>query len=123
MNGSLSRRMPCGAHRTTGGTLGAPKVAPDKKALVGRGAAALALGAINPLLALAATIEPGPGEDANCGAVLKDAANPKSDLRGATEAMAKQQEETQRMGVFGLGAPKKKENEPNVDYPARPAAR
>jgi hypothetical protein len=105
-----------------GGTFGAPKVTPDKKALMGRGAAALALGAINPLLALAATIEPGPGEDANCGAILKEAASPKSDLRGATEEMAKEQQETQRMGVFGLGAPRKK-NEPNVDYPARAPAK
>jgi hypothetical protein len=100
-----------------GGTLGAPKVTPDKKALIERGAAAIALGVINPLLSLAATIEPGPGEDANCGAILKEAANPKSNLRGATDAMAKQQQDTQHMGVFGLGAPKK-QNEPNVDYPA-----
>jgi hypothetical protein len=99
-----------------GGTFGAPKVSPDKKALMGRGAAAVALGAINPLLALAATIETGPGEDAPCGAILKEAANPKSDLRGATEALRKQQEETQHMGIMGLGAPKK-QNEPNVDFP------
>jgi uncharacterized protein involved in outer membrane biogenesis len=99
-----------------GGTLGAPKVSPDKKALMERGAAAVALGAINPLLALAATVEPGPGEDAPCGAILQEAANPKSNLRGATEAMRQQQEQTQHMGILGLGAPKKK-NEPNVDYP------
>jgi hypothetical protein len=106
-----------------GGSLGAPKVSPDKKALVARGAAAVALGAINPLLALAATIETGPGEDANCAAILKEAANPKSDLRGATEEMARQQQETQRMGVFGLGAQKKKQNEPNVDFPPRTPAK
>ena len=47
---------------------------PDKGALAGRAAAALALGAINPLLALAATIETGPGQDANCGAILRQAA-------------------------------------------------
>jgi hypothetical protein len=57
------------------GTLGAPKAGPDKGALAGRAAAALALGAINPLLALAATIETGPGEDANCGAILRQAAS------------------------------------------------
>jgi hypothetical protein len=100
-----------------GGTFGAPKVSPDKKALLERGAAAVALGAVNPLLALAATIETGPGEDAPCNAILKEAANPKGDLRGATEAMRQQQEATQHMGVMGLGAPKKK-NEPNIDYPA-----
>ena len=36
------------------------------------------LGAINPLLALAATIETGPGEDADCAKVLTQAARPKS---------------------------------------------
>jgi uncharacterized protein involved in outer membrane biogenesis len=110
-----------------GGTLGAPKVSPDKKALLARGAAAVALGAINPLLALAATIEPGPGEDANCGAILKEASNPNSDLRGATEAMRKQQEDNQKMGgpggILGVlrnGKGKPKENEPNIETaPAR----
>jgi hypothetical protein len=99
-----------------GGTFGAPKISPDKKALIERGAAAALLGAVNPLLALAATIETGPGEDAPCGTILKEAANPKSDLRGATEALQQRQEQTQHMGIFGLGAPKKK-NEPNVDFP------
>jgi uncharacterized protein involved in outer membrane biogenesis len=103
-----------------GGTFGAPKVAPDKKALVERGALALALGAINPLLSLAATYEPGPGEDANCAAVLKEAGNPRSDLRGATDAMLKQQQEAQKLG--GPAKDKPKGNEPNVDYPL-PAAR
>jgi AsmA family protein len=100
-----------------GGTFGAPKISPDKKALIERGAAAALLGVVNPLLALAATIETGPGEDAPCGTILKEAANPNSDLRGATEALQQRQEQTQHMGILGLGAPKKK-NEPNVDFPA-----
>jgi hypothetical protein len=100
-----------------GGSFGAPKVSPDKKALVQRGALAVALGAINPLLSLAATIETGPGEDADCTAVLKEAANPKSDLRGATDAMAQQQKEAQKLGAAGH----RKANEPNVDYPPVPA--
>jgi len=41
-----------------------------------RAGAALALGAINPLLALAATYEPGPGEDANCVQELSRAGTP-----------------------------------------------
>lgn len=109
----LSLRAPI----SIGGTFGAPKVSPDKKALLARGAAAALLGAVNPLLALAATIETGPGEDAPCGAILKEAADPKSNLRGATEALHQQQEQTQRMGILGMGAPKQK-NEPNVDIPA-----
>ncbi|MGC1175581.1 AsmA family protein [Polaromonas sp.] len=56
------------------GTFGAPTAGPDKGALAGRAGIALALAAINPLLALAATIETGPGQDANCSQVLKQAA-------------------------------------------------
>ncbi len=56
-----------------GGTLAAPEVAPDKAALGGRAGLAIALGVINPLLALAATVETGPGEDANCGQALETA--------------------------------------------------
>jgi uncharacterized protein involved in outer membrane biogenesis len=64
------------------GTLGAPQTGPDKAALAGRAAAALALGAINPLLALAATIETGPGQDADCGAILRAAASPNAAAMG-----------------------------------------
>jgi AsmA family protein len=39
----------------------------------------LALGAINPLLALAATVETGPGEDADCRATLRVAASPSAE--------------------------------------------
>ena len=111
-----------------GGSFGAPHVAPDKKALVARGAMAVALGAINPLLSLAATIEPGPGEDANCGAILREAANPNSDMRGATDAMLKQQQDAQKLGAAGgigalFGSKKEKHNEPNIDYPIPEAAR
>lgn len=63
------------------GTFGAPKAGPDKGALAGRAGVALALGAINPLLALAATVETGPGKDANCGAILQQAASPEATAR------------------------------------------
>ena len=43
------------------GSFAAPRVGPDKGALAGRAGLALALGAVNPLLALAATVETGPG--------------------------------------------------------------
>ena len=61
-----------------GGTFGAPSAGPEKTALAGRAGLALLLGAINPLLALAATIETGPGKDADCAGVLKQAATPKA---------------------------------------------
>jgi len=60
------------------GTLGAPQGGLDRGTLAGRAGLALALGAINPLLALAATIETGPGTDADCGAALREAAAPRA---------------------------------------------
>ncbi|MEO6973708.1 MAG: AsmA family protein [Rhodoferax sp.] len=56
------------------GSFGAPVAGPDKAALAGRAGVALVLGAVNPLLALAATLEPGPGKDADCAQVLAQAA-------------------------------------------------
>ncbi|MBC5765402.1 AsmA family protein [Ramlibacter albus] len=63
------------------GTFAAPKPGVEMGPIVGRAGAALALGAINPLLALAATIETGPGKDANCGAVLREATGPAAEAR------------------------------------------
>ncbi|MEP6824822.1 MAG: AsmA family protein, partial [Ramlibacter sp.] len=58
------------------GTFAAPRAGIDKGALGRRAGLALALAAINPLLALAATIETGPGKDADCSEVLRAAAAP-----------------------------------------------
>ena len=60
------------------GTFSAPTAGPDKAALAGRAGLAIALGVINPLLALLATVETGPGQDADCSAALAVAANPKA---------------------------------------------
>ena len=60
------------------GTFAAPTAGPDKPALAARAGIALALGVINPFLALAATIETGPGKDADCTGALAIAAHPKS---------------------------------------------
>jgi uncharacterized protein involved in outer membrane biogenesis len=48
------------------GTFEDPALAPDVTPLAGRAAAAVVLGLINPLAALFATLEPGPGEDGAC---------------------------------------------------------
>ena len=58
------------------GTFSDTTAGPEKSALAGRVGIALALAAINPLLALAATIETGPGKNADCAAVLSKAAQP-----------------------------------------------
>ena len=61
-----------------GGTFSDTTAGPEKSALAARVGIALALAAINPLLALAATIETGPGVDADCAAVLSKAARPEN---------------------------------------------
>ena len=70
-----------------GGTFGSPSGGVKLPPLAARGLVALALGAINPLLALAATIETGPGEDADCQEVLKRARQPAS--KAAVDGAAK----------------------------------
>lgn len=61
-----------------GGTFAAPTAGPDKVALGARAGLAIALGVVNPVLALLATIETGPGQDADCTGALAIASNPKS---------------------------------------------
>ncbi|MES2634136.1 MAG: AsmA family protein [Pseudomonadota bacterium] len=71
------------------GTFAAPSTSVDKGAVAGRAGVALALGAINPLLALAATVETGPGKDANCNSILREAASDYSSAK--VNALAKAQ--------------------------------
>jgi AsmA family protein len=70
-----------------GGTFAAPTAFPDKAALAGRAGIALALAAINPLLALAATVETGPGQDADCAGVFAEAQKGKASARSASPGL------------------------------------
>ncbi|MEJ7687253.1 MAG: AsmA family protein [Variovorax sp.] len=74
-----------------GGTFASPSGGVEVGPLVTRGIAAIALAAINPLLALAATIETGPGEDADCRAVLDRAKQPATGAARAGAEKAKKQ--------------------------------
>jgi uncharacterized protein involved in outer membrane biogenesis len=74
-----------------GGTFAAPRAGLEPGSLATRGAAALVLGALNPLLALAATVETGPGTDADCQEVLALAKRPASREAAAGAAKAKKQ--------------------------------
>ncbi len=78
-----------------------PKLGPEKSALAARGGMVLALAAINPLLGLAATVETGPGKDANCGPALREAASPYAAAR--ITAMSQPQQEKSK-GRSKLGA-------------------
>jgi uncharacterized protein involved in outer membrane biogenesis len=71
------------------GTCGAPKGGLQAGPLAGRGLAALALGAVNPLLALAATVETGPGADSDCKSVLAQANTPAAGAPAKGAARAK----------------------------------
>jgi AsmA protein len=55
------------------GTLAKPTVAVDKRRMATRAIGAIALGAINPLLALIPLIDAGPGRDSDCGQLVRDA--------------------------------------------------
>jgi uncharacterized protein involved in outer membrane biogenesis len=74
-----------------GGTFAAPTARLEAGSLATRGVAALGLGALNPLLALAATVETGPGADADCEAVLAEAKRPSAGEAAAGAAKARKQ--------------------------------
>jgi uncharacterized protein involved in outer membrane biogenesis len=59
-----------------GGSFAEPDVSIDKGALAARSAGAIALGLINPLLALLPLVETGPGMDSNCGRLIREAQKP-----------------------------------------------
>ncbi|MDP3759177.1 MAG: AsmA family protein [Ramlibacter sp.] len=106
------------------GSLGAPQAGFEKGALAARAGLALALGAVNPLLALAATVETGPGEDANCGSILREAASPDAAARVDVLSRAQQKAAAElggppRRPLFGLG---RKSPDAKPAVPASPAA-
>jgi AsmA protein len=55
------------------GSFSSPEVAVDKTHVVVRGAGAVALGLVSPLLALIPLIEMGPGVENECGRLIKAA--------------------------------------------------
>ena len=67
--GILSLRTPI----LVGGEMAQPKPKPKMGPLAARTAAAVGLAAINPALAILATLENGPGKDTDCGKVLAEA--------------------------------------------------
>ena len=55
------------------GPFKSPKVAPDWKKVATKGAGALIMGVINPLLAVIPLVNEGPGKDSNCGKLIAEA--------------------------------------------------
>ena len=94
------------------GSFAAPSAGPDKLALAGRAGLTLALGLVNPLLALAATVETGPGQDADCIRVLAIASDPKAKAQPQAQIPA-------AAGVLAVPTPAGKAAVPN-DMHTRP---
>jgi AsmA protein len=55
------------------GTFSKPEVGPDMGRLVTRGAGAILMGVLNPLLAIIPLLEEGKGKDSNCGKLIAEA--------------------------------------------------
>jgi len=105
------------------GDFAKPKLGPDKGALAGRAAATLAGGVLNPLLALATTLETGPGKDANCGPALQEAASPYQAAKIAVMNQAQQRTDGKKPGLLAriFGAPAAAANAAAPTAPAKPA--
>jgi AsmA family protein len=116
----LSLRMPL---RVTG-DFAKPKFGPDKAALVSRAGLTLAAGVLNPLLALATTLETGPGKDANCGPALQEAAAPYTAAKIAVMNQAQQRQEgsEKKPGLLSriFGAPARTADAVAPSTPAKP---
>jgi len=74
------------------GTFGHPQVGPDMGKLVVRGGGTIALGILNPLLAIIPLIEEGKGKDSNCGQLIAEATK-SAKQSAATGATAQKQKE------------------------------
>ena len=71
------------------GTFGEPKVGPDMGKLAARGGGALAIGILNPLLAILPLIEDGKGKDSNCSQLIAEAGKSTRGDKAATARAAK----------------------------------
>jgi len=74
------------------GTFGKPQVGPDMGKLIVRGGGTIALGILNPLLAIIPLIEEGKGKDSNCGQLIAEATK-SAKQSAATGASAQKQKE------------------------------
>jgi AsmA family protein len=106
------------------GDFAKPKIGPDKGALASRAGLTLAAGVLNPLLALATTLESGPGKDANCGPALQEAASPYQAAKIAVMSQSQQQQQDggKKRGLLSriFGAPARAADSVAPSTPARP---
>jgi AsmA family protein len=105
------------------GDFAKPKFGPDKGALASRAGLTLAAGALSPLVALATTLESGPGKDANCGPALREAASPYQAAKIAVMNESQQQKDGgKKRGLLSriFGAPARAADSVAPSTPAKP---
>jgi AsmA family protein len=105
------------------GDFAKPKFGPDKGALASRAGLTLAAGALSPLVALATTLESGPGKDANCGPALQEAASPYQAAKIAVLNESQQQKDGgKKRGLLSriFGAPARAADSVAPSTPAKP---
>ena len=96
------------------GTFGEPDVGPDMGKLAARGAGALAMGILNPLLAILPLLEEGKGKDSNCGALIAQA-NASSKKKPAAPEAAAQQKTPRARGFQGSIARRRRDRAAAAD--------
>ena len=72
------------------GTFANPEPSVDTARVAARGLGAVALGLINPLLALVPLVETGPGMDSDCGQLIREAKSPQREGPGKPQKTEKQ---------------------------------
>jgi len=86
------------------GTFTAPKVRPDVKKMAAKGAGALIMGVLNPLLAVIPLLNEGPGKDSNCGQLIADVTS-----KSRTAAASAGVTSSGRSASSGASAPRSRE--------------
>jgi AsmA protein len=90
------------------GTFGDPNIGPDMAKLAARGGGAIALGILNPLLAILPLIQEGKGKDSNCGQLIAQArstSKKKPPVAAATAAQKTPPTSADRSPASGASAP------------------
>jgi AsmA protein len=78
------------------GSFSHPEVRPDVKKMAAKGAGALIMGILNPLLAVIPLVNEGPGKDSNCGKLIAEATSRSSTAAASSSQSASSGASTRR---------------------------
>jgi len=96
------------------GTFGHPNVGPDMGKLAARGVGTIAMGILNPLLAIIPLIEEGKGKDSNCGQLIAEATKSAKQSAATGATTQKQKEKKQEK------APEQSSSSGSTVFPSNP---